>query len=76
MYQSKNWLEAYAVCPFYICEYKKSVTCEGYEKGIVSSLTKFESEEDKSEFVHKFCLTHEYKKCKLFKTIMEKYGEE
>lgn len=75
MYQSKNWLEAYAKCPFYCCEYKRSVTCEGYDKGMESILNKFKTEEEKTAFVRKYCTRHNYKECKLYKMIEAKYEE-
>ena len=72
MYQSKNWLESYAKCPFYLCEYKRSVTCEGFDRGMESNLNKFKTEGQKSEFVQKYCVC-DYKECKLYQMIMAKY---
>ena len=74
MYQSRNFLEANAKCPFYICEFKKTVTCEGFADGIESTLTSFESEEKKSDFVRGYCMSC-YKNCKVYKSIMDKYPE-
>lgn len=77
MYQSKNWLEATAKCPFYLCEYKKSVTCEGYCKGMECTLHKFESEESKTKYVQRFCTKeNKYQECKLYKLINQKYEED
>lgn len=74
MYVSKDLLEVYAKCPFYICEFKRSVTCEGYVEGMESSLNKFKTETEKSVFVKQYCTTDNYKECKLCKMIMQKYG--
>lgn len=75
MYQSKNWMEAYTKCPFYICEYKRSITCEGFEDGMESNMNKFKTEEEKSNFVKQYCCSMNYEKCKLCRMIMEKYKE-
>lgn len=69
MYHSSVKLEANAVCPFYKCEFKRTITCEGVEQGI-ENVMRFENEELKVEYAKRYCM--QYPNCCKLAAQLEK----
>ncbi len=65
-------IDALAFCPFYVCEAKTTITCEG----IVGTLTisKFESEHAKREHEKNFCISRHCKGCGIYCSLMQNYS--
>lgn len=59
------------LCPFFIAESKKSISCEGVAG--CKTVSCFEFTEDKEAHEEKFCTTGRYCDCRLCKTLMENY---
>lgn len=71
-----NWGGA-VICPYYISQGKKSVTCESVEeKEIKSTVMRFEREEKKKDWMEKYCVKWTYKECPYAKMKEERYGKE
>jgi len=62
------------LCPFFITESKKSISCEG----IIGSkcVSCFEFTEDKEVHEKEFCTTRHYYKCKIYSALMKGYMKE
>lgn len=61
------------ICPFFIKDSGKSIVCEGILPN-TNMITDFNTRNDKSLFQKCCCFSFDYrKKCRLFKSISEKY---
>lgn len=67
-----NW---YPKCPFYKKEEPVIVRCEGLTKDSRLVL-QFNSKKNRLLYQSKYCKTEGYKKCRIYKMLMEKYDEE
>lgn len=67
-------INAKALCPFFITESKKSITCEG----IIAeqNVTRFTSEEEKKAHQEQYCTKYYCENCKIYKALSEKYTQE
>lgn len=66
---------ARTICPFYIKEAKKSITCEGITDS-VTSVTRFGSYEEKRSYQHQNCERNDYAACcELAAALCRKYEE-
>jgi len=64
------------VCPFYIREAQKSITCEGIIPG-TCGMTRFDSASEKLAYQAVNCESYDYTaRCCLAAVLMEKYGKE
>lgn len=73
MYKGKLYAVANAKCPYFLSEYKTSVTCEGLRDGS-RCIQKFDSEQLKDKYIESNCL--EYPNGCLWANAMErKYDE-
>jgi hypothetical protein len=67
---------AKTICPFYIKEAKKSVTCEGLRPRM-DTMIRFTSEADKRRFQHLNCERYGYEyRCLYAAALLSKYDEE
>lgn len=65
---------AKTVCPFYVKEAGKSITCEGLSAE-TANMTRFESSGKKELYQTAHCETYEYAdNCPLAAALMRKYG--
>lgn len=66
-------LSANVICPYYLRESERSITCEGLREGmVIKSL--FGSEQEKSEYQRDMCVHYEYhRRCPLAGAILKKY---
>lgn len=71
MYHSRIKLEANAICPFYKCEFKRTITCEGVEDGI-ENVMRFSCEDRKIEYATANCMQYP-NCCRLAKELEDKY---
>ncbi|MBS5724819.1 MAG: hypothetical protein KHW59_03435 [Clostridiales bacterium] len=64
-------IDALAFCPFYVCEAKTTITCEG----IVGAFTisKFENEHAKREHEKNFCTGRHCQGCGVYCSLMQNY---
>jgi hypothetical protein len=62
-----------SLCPFYIRESNKSITCEGYLADNTFNTTKFESEKKKYDYQRVYCWRESWCCCVLAKTLNKKY---
>ena len=63
-----------AVCPFYVREAKKSITCEGLIDDQRYTVTHFPAEEEKRQFQDQRCGMQDYAiRCKLAAALLRKY---
>lgn len=64
-------IDALAFCPFYVCEAKTTITCEG----IVGTLTvnKFADEYEKREHEKNFCTCRHCQGCSIYCSLMQNY---
>jgi len=63
------------VCPFYLKEARKSITCEGLADGTMS-MTRFASEEEKQRFQAENCEMYNFDRfCPMAAALMRKYEE-
>ena len=63
------------ICPFYVKEAEKSVSCEGFYEGN-TLMMRFPSKESKLEFMKKRCETKDYSSCMLAAALIKKYEGE
>lgn len=67
---------ARTVCPYYIREYKISLTCEGFIQG-TCCVTRFADEAAKIKYQANVCECYDYlSRCKIAAAVHEKYKEE
>lgn len=63
------------ICPFYLKEAQKSITCEGLIEG-TSNMTRFDTEEEKLQYQSANCEMYNYANCcKLAAALAKKYEE-
>lgn len=63
------------VCPFYLKEAQKSITCEGLIDG-TCNMTRFNSEDEKTQYQSANCEMYNYTNCcKLAAALEKKYEE-
>ena len=61
------------ICPFYLKEARKSITCEGLVDGTMS-MTRFASEEEKQHFQGARCARYNYDAlCPIAAALMQKH---
>ena len=65
-------IDALIFCPFYICESKMSITCEGLIGS--KTVTQFNCENEIKEHEYNFCCTKHCRGCLLYSAIMENYA--
>lgn len=64
------------ICPFYLKEARKSITCEGLTEG-TTNMTRFASEEEKHSFQAANCEMYNFGRfCPMAAAIMRKYKEQ
>ena len=60
------------VCPFYLREEAKSISCEGF--GLASVMTmKFKKTEEKRAWQNQYCFLFSYGRCPIAAAIAKKY---
>lgn len=59
------------LCPFFIAEAKKSISCEGVVGCKTVSCFEFTNEKEAHE--NEFCTTRQYYKCRIYKMLMKDY---
>lgn len=66
-------IDALIFCPFYMCESKKSITCEG----IIGKATTnhFISEGEKKYHEYNFCCSKHCRGCALHSALMDNYDD-
>ena len=64
-------IDALVFCPFYICESKMSITCEGLMGN--KTVNYFECEHEKKEHEYSFCCTKHCRGCPLFCALNDNY---
>ncbi len=71
---SNKLINVNALCPFFISESVKSITCEG----IIGeqNVTRFNSEQEKKLHQGKYCTKRDYENCEICKVLLEKYIRE
>lgn len=60
------------VCPYYVREANKSITCEGMVAGTLTQ-HRFDSEAEMLSFQARYCCTTTYSRCPLASSLSEKY---
>lgn len=60
-----------AKCPFFQHSNKQKITCEGITDGCITNL-EFKTKEKRNRHRRQFC-DSEYKNCKIYKVLEEKY---
>lgn len=60
------------ICPYYVREANKSITCEGTVSGTLSQ-HRFDSEQEMLQFQTQFCCTRTYSRCPHAASLNEKY---
>lgn len=65
-------MDVNAQCPFFVSEFKKSVTCEGIEEGMETVL-RFREVRIKNKFVARYCNNANYEECPYARAAAEKY---
>lgn len=65
-------IDALAFCPFYVCEAKTTITCEG----IIGDFTisKFANEHTKREHEKNFCISRHCQGCGVYCALMQNYS--
>ena len=72
---SGSYNQVYAKCPFYqYDDGKHNIICEGITDGSTLIL-KFRKKKDYDIQIDVFCCEH-YKKCEVYRMLMEKYEDE
>lgn len=72
---SGSYKQAYVQCPFYKNDDgKKRINCEGLIEDSILALI-YHRREDYETQINVFCCEH-YKKCEVYRLLMEKYDEE
>lgn len=66
---------AHAVCPFYIREYKRSITCEGVGQSD-EILHRFSGGQEKAEFQRRYCFGYGFYRCPVARMLWEKYEKD
>lgn len=68
--------DAYAVCPFYVttsAKYKR-ISCEGVTKDCYTTLSFKNRPSAREKYKKRFC-DADYKSCRIYRMLMEKYTE-
>lgn len=68
---STDYASVNVKCPFYISEDSKAIHCEGLEKGSRIAV-EFRGKQYRENVKEKYC-NGDFEKCKLYKTINQKY---
>ena len=63
-----------ALCPFFITEAGKSITCEGIIGKEV--LNRFDTQEEKIAHEEKYCTKYSCEECGIYKANIEKYKQQ
>lgn len=63
------------LCPFYIRESQKSMTCEGFLTEESFTTTKFETEAQKFAYQRVYCWRENWSKCVLAVMLNKKYED-
>ena len=63
-----------SICPYFLREYNKSITCEGL-CGKDEFMHRFVSTKDKCDYQKKYCFRYDYSRCPLAKILDGKYGQ-
>ena len=67
-------INAKALCPFFVTESPKSITCEGIiGKECVS---RFDTTEEKKAHEEQYCTKRDYEACEICKALLGKYRQE
>lgn len=64
-------INADAICPFFITESQKSITCEGIIAD--QTVTRFYSEEEKKMYEKLYCTKYDYESCEICRALSKKY---
>lgn len=59
-----------ALCPFFLCESKKSITCEGIITE--SMVSRFDTEEEKQIHEKTYCTKYDFESCEICKALSKK----
>lgn len=71
---TKGWNQFYVLCPFFLQDDGKfEIRCEGIHDGCDVCL-KFRTKQEFKIQLDTYCKNH-YKKCEIYRTVMEKYEE-
>lgn len=67
-------INVYAICPFFITESNKSITCEG----IIGkeNVSRFNTVEEKKAHEEYYCTKQDYEACEICKALLGKYRQE
>lgn len=65
---------ARTICPYYIREANKSITCEGMIPGTMNQ-QRFDTERELLVFQRRFCCTPSYRTCPVAASLGEKWGD-
>lgn len=65
---------AHAVCPFFIREYSKSVSCEGLSDQ-AEIIYKFGSAHAKCAHQRRYCFGYDFARCPIAEAILKQYDE-
>lgn len=60
-------------CPFYIREWEKTITCEGFYGG-GEVLQRFNTASQRVVHQHKYCFTQNYNECPIARELNKRYG--
>lgn len=63
-----------SICPYYIREYKRSITCEGLIDG-EETLHRFRSVKEKCAHQRRCCFRYDYDRCPYAKALDDIYDE-
>lgn len=74
---SGSYLQVNVLCPFYALDVNRPsyIQCEGVEPTNTLAI-KFKNKSDKNEYMKKYCMTHHYERCRVFKAVYEQYRED
>ena len=64
-------IDALVYCPFYICEARTTITCEGLISD--KTVSHFESEREKKEHQENFCMGKCCRGCPIYGALAAKY---
>ena len=64
-------INAQVLCPFFVTESKKSISCEGIIG--YKCVSCFEFTEEKEAHEKEFCTTRQFYKCKIYSALMSGY---
>lgn len=70
---SNKTINVEAICPFFLCESKKSITCEGIITE--SMVSRFDTEEEKQFHEKTYCTKYDFESCEICKALGKKYDK-